>query len=186
MTYTGHSTRKRKSGMKLESHSIIHTSKESSEKGESCGQRDDEIVDEKEHHDRHTILRRDASRFKYAKIYTVEYNIEVWFVGYVGKSNMERMLCGDTAWEWSGFGDTGQHVPVIMDDGFCSSFSYRSSNFQLSNKHGMSPKITALLAMSSGLLMSGFSMWLNKSMEIYEPSTVMNKVILHLIGEAPC
>jgi hypothetical protein len=113
-------------------------------------------------------------RLNYAKTYTVEHNVKVCFTGHMDKTNVERLLCGDPAWERS---DTGEEIPVIMEDQPYPSFSCRCRRFQLLEKHAMSNKMIALLRLSSGLLMSSSFVWLNKRMELYEPSAIMNKVI---------
>lgn len=109
----------------------------------------------------------------YTKIYTIEYNVKVWFIGRVGKGNMERLLCGDPACERS---YTRGDIPIIMEDQVYPSFGGHCLRSQLLDKHAISNKRIALLGFSSGLLMSSSFVWLNKRMELYEPSEAMNKV----------
>jgi hypothetical protein len=115
-----------------------------------------------------------ASRLNYAKTYTVEHSMKVLFTGHMDETNVERLLCGDPAWERS---DTGEDIPVIMEDQPYLSFSCRCRRFQLLEKHAMSNNMMALLALPSGLLMSGSFVWLNKRMDLYEQSPIMDKVL---------
>jgi hypothetical protein len=126
------------------------------------------------HQDGYKLSEHDAeSRVNYAKTYTIEHIVKVCFIGRVDKGNMERLLCGDPAWERS---DTGEDIPIIMEDQVYPSFGSHCLRFQLLNKHAISNKTMALLGLSSGLLMSSSFVWLNKRMELYEPSEAMNKV----------
>jgi hypothetical protein len=186
MTYSSQAPRTSDSHVRPDGHSIICSSKKNRERGENSEQQNDNI--EEKHPARHIDSRGDPLRINYSKIYTVEYNAKVRFIGQIDNKNMERILTGDTGWQQSDFEDTGELVSVIIEEEPDPGESYHSSQFKILNKHGHLPKLTALLimVMPSGALMSGSSMLLNQNMELYQSSAAMNKVRPAPTGKAVC
>jgi hypothetical protein len=174
LTYSGQATAKH--GVHTTHHSIIYpsnTSREEKKKGVGVLKDAIKIQAEKFH-------RLDtASRVNYAQTYTIEHIVKVIFTGRMDETNMERLLSRNPAWECS---DTGEDIPVIMEDQPYPSFSCCRRRFQLLERHAMSNKMIALFGLSSGLLMSSGFVWLNKRMELYEPSLIMNKVTQALLA----
>jgi hypothetical protein len=114
-----------------------------------------------------------ASRFNYAKIYTVEHNVEVLFIGQVDQRNMDRLQSGDTGWMRS---DTGEDIPVIMEEQPCPSSDCHGNRFQFPCRFAIPSRMIPLVALPSGLLMSSSFLWMNQKMELYEPSATLGNV----------
>ncbi|KAE9376089.1 hypothetical protein N431DRAFT_333382 [Stipitochalara longipes BDJ] len=112
-----------------------------------------------------------------SKTYGVENNLKVCFTGYMDETNVERLLCRDSAWEWS---DTGEDILVIMEDQPYPSCTYRCWyrcwRLQLLYGDDISQKIKGLLGLSSGVMMSSSSVYLNNRMGLYESSLIMEKM----------
>lgn len=77
MTYGGQGVKKR--GVKAKHHTIIHTGKPVALKGEKEKGLTKKPIRVEPAGPRHKL--DDASRLNYAKTYTVEYNVKVWFIG---------------------------------------------------------------------------------------------------------
>lgn len=129
-----------------------------------------------------------VSRINFARLYTVEHSVKVHFIGKADEANMEKLLAGDTAnmeklltgdsaWDWS---DTGESIPIRMEDETRLNSSHRSCRCRLLEKHSTSNTTLAFLGLSSGLLMSSSFVWLNERMELYEASVTMSKVLQDL------
>jgi hypothetical protein len=114
-----------------------------------------------------------ASRINYAKVYTVEHNVKVFFIGQVDQRNMERLQSGDTGWMRS---DEGEDIPVVVEEQPGPSFGCHGNRFQSPCRYATSSKMIPAVASSSGLLASSSFLWLNQKMELYEPSATMEKV----------
>jgi hypothetical protein len=117
-----------------------------------------------------------ASRFNYAKIYIVEHNFKVFFIGQVNQKNMERLQSGDTGWMRS---DTGEDIPVIMEEQTCSSSDCHGNRFQFPCRCAVPSRMIRMIpsvALPSGLLMSSSFLWLSQRMELYEPSATLGNV----------
>lgn len=114
-----------------------------------------------------------ASRINYAKVYTVGHNVKVFFIGQVDQRNMERLQSGDTGWMRS---DTGEDIPIIMEDQSCPSFGCHGNRFQFPFKYAVSSRMIPSVALPSGLLMSSSFLLLNQRMELYELSATLGNV----------
>jgi hypothetical protein len=114
-----------------------------------------------------------ASRINYAKVYTVEHNAKVFFIGQVDQRNMERLQSGDTGWMRS---DTGKDIPVIMEEQPCPSSDCHGNRFQFPCRCAVPSRMIPSVALPSGLLMSSSFLWLSQRMELYEPSATLRNV----------
>lgn len=114
-----------------------------------------------------------ASGINYAKAYIVEHNIKVFFIGQVDQRNMERLQSGDTGWMRS---DTGEDIPVILEEQPCPSFDCHGNRFQCPCRYPVPSRMIPSVALPSGLLMSSSFLWLNQRMELYEPSATLGNV----------
>ena len=114
-----------------------------------------------------------ASRTNYAKVYTVEHYVKVFFIGQVDQRDMERLQSGDTGWMRS---DTGEDIPIIMEDQSCPSFDCQGNKFQFPCRYTVPSRMIPSVALPSGLLMSSSFLWLNQRMELYEHSATLGNV----------
>lgn len=85
MTYSGHGLLKK--GVKAADHCIIYTGKPESLKGEEILNSSIQMVP----HSPRTKLDK-MSRLNYAKVYTVEHNVKVCFIGEVTGKHLRRLL----------------------------------------------------------------------------------------------
>ncbi|KAA8572079.1 hypothetical protein EYC84_002004 [Monilinia fructicola] len=84
MSYAGRATTK--TGVIAEDHAIIHTTPDArlvpNEDGNQIIFRPVKMIPDSKRHELDP-----ASRINYAKVYTVEYNVKVWFIGYVDRDS---------------------------------------------------------------------------------------------------
>lgn len=88
-----------KGGVKSDDHAVIYMSKDPKAsppavQGENLGKSPIRVVP-KSHRDKLDVL----SRVNYAKIYTVEHNVKVWFIGEIAPESIKTFMVDfDQAW----------------------------------------------------------------------------------------
>ena len=90
MTYSGQGVNKK--GVKAEDHTIIYTDRPIRRSGEKDKGLTRKAIRVKPAGSRHKL--DEASRLNYAKLYTVEYNVKVWFIGKIHEDS-EWQLSAD-------------------------------------------------------------------------------------------
>jgi len=110
----------------------------------------------------------------YNKAHIVEHNLKVCFMGSMDQANVDQLFRGNPAWVQS---DAGENIPVFMEEQTCSCLTCRRRHFLIAENDKVPKKMAALLAISSGVLMSSSFVWLNTWMDLYEPSVIMKKVV---------
>jgi hypothetical protein len=149
---------------------MIYSSKKGS-KTEKHGGASEQATKLEPHHVRSDL--DIASRFNYAKIYTIEHNVKVLFIGQVNQRNMEILLSGDTGWMRS---DTGEDIPVVMEEQPCPCSDCHGNRFQFPCRCAVPNGMIPSVALPSGLLMSSSFLWLSHRMELYESSATLGNV----------
>lgn len=171
LTCGGHAFHK--PAVKADDHGMIYSPSNKGSKTEKHGGTFERAIKlEPMHHSRSQI--DIASRTNYAKVYTVEHYVKVFFIGQVDQRDMERLQSGDTGWMRS---DTGEDIPIIMEDQSCPSFDCQGNKFQFPCRYAVPSRMIPSVALPSGLLMSSSFLWLNQRMELYEPSATLGNII---------